>query len=205
MSNWTDERIDLLKKLWADGLSAAQIAKQMGRVSRNAVLGKAHRLGLGGRDAPSAPQTVKRVLPPRAGAAGLAHAKARAANAPKKASPEARNLRQHNGAANRTRAKIERPKNPMPPHVLGEGHSPTPKPPTVVEMPMGGWGQPRRDADGARRPSMPLAARQDAGPGPPVLRRAAGRGTGHYPAGVLRRAHGTGPPARPAQEEGGRG
>ena len=46
---WTDERVELLKKLWQDGLSASQIAKQLGGVTRNAVIGKVHRLGLSGR------------------------------------------------------------------------------------------------------------------------------------------------------------
>ncbi len=52
---WTDERVELLKKLWMDGLSASQIAKQLGGVTRNAVIGKVHRLGLSGRAAPSQP------------------------------------------------------------------------------------------------------------------------------------------------------
>ncbi|MCY0149761.1 GcrA family cell cycle regulator [Hoeflea sp. G2-23] len=47
--NWTDERVERLKKLWADGLSASQIAAQLGGVSRNAVIGKVHRLNLPGR------------------------------------------------------------------------------------------------------------------------------------------------------------
>lgn len=52
---WTDERVEMLKKLWQDGLSASQIAKQLGGVTRNAVIGKVHRLGLSGRAAPSKP------------------------------------------------------------------------------------------------------------------------------------------------------
>lgn len=52
---WTDERVATLKKLWADGLSASQIAKQMGEVTRNAVIGKVQRLGLSGRATPSRP------------------------------------------------------------------------------------------------------------------------------------------------------
>jgi GcrA cell cycle regulator len=47
--SWTDERVELLKKLWADGLSASQIASELGSVTRNAVIGKVHRLGLSGR------------------------------------------------------------------------------------------------------------------------------------------------------------
>jgi GcrA cell cycle regulator len=46
---WTDERVELLKKLWADGLSASQIAGELGGITRNAVIGKVHRLGLSGR------------------------------------------------------------------------------------------------------------------------------------------------------------
>jgi GcrA cell cycle regulator len=59
-NGWTDDRVTLLKKLWTDGLSASQIAKQLGGVTRNAVIGKVHRLGLAGRAAPSRP--IKRVL-----------------------------------------------------------------------------------------------------------------------------------------------
>lgn len=47
--NWTDERVDLLRKLWAEGLSASQIAAQLGSVTRNAVIGKVHRLKLSSR------------------------------------------------------------------------------------------------------------------------------------------------------------
>lgn len=46
---WTDERVELLKKLWNDGLSASQIAAELGGITRNAVIGKVHRLGLSGR------------------------------------------------------------------------------------------------------------------------------------------------------------
>ncbi len=46
---WTEERVAVLSKLWAEGLSASQIAKQLGGVTRNAVIGKVHRLGLSGR------------------------------------------------------------------------------------------------------------------------------------------------------------
>lgn len=47
--SWNDERVEALKKLWADGLSASQIAGRLGGVTRNAVIGKVHRLGLAGR------------------------------------------------------------------------------------------------------------------------------------------------------------
>ncbi|MCW5714574.1 MAG: GcrA cell cycle regulator [Bauldia sp.] len=51
--SWTDERVELLKKLWAEGLSASQIAAELGGVTRNAVIGKVHRLSLSGRAKPS--------------------------------------------------------------------------------------------------------------------------------------------------------
>lgn len=50
---WTEDRIEILRKLWDEGLSASQIAKQLGEnVTRNAVIGKAHRLGLKSRPSP---------------------------------------------------------------------------------------------------------------------------------------------------------
>lgn len=68
--NWTDERVEKLKKLWADGLSASQIAAQLGGVSRNAVIGKVHRLSLPGRaksgGASAATRTKRATSAPRA-------------------------------------------------------------------------------------------------------------------------------------------
>jgi len=58
--SWTDERVETLKKMWSEGQSASQIAKELGGVTRNAVIGKVHRLGLSNRaggpaDAPAVP------------------------------------------------------------------------------------------------------------------------------------------------------
>lgn len=47
--SWTDERVEKLKELWTEGMSASQIAKVLGGVTRNAVIGKVHRLGLSNR------------------------------------------------------------------------------------------------------------------------------------------------------------
>lgn len=66
--NWTDERVELLKKLWQDGFSASQIAGELGGVTRNAVIGKVHRLGLSGRGKPTvqvAARATKRASTPR--------------------------------------------------------------------------------------------------------------------------------------------
>ena len=53
--SWTDERVETLKKMWAEGQSASQIAKELGGVTRNAVIGKVHRLGLSNRVGPGTP------------------------------------------------------------------------------------------------------------------------------------------------------
>ena len=47
--SWSDERVEQLKSLWEAGLSASQIAAELGNVTRNAVIGKVHRIGLAGR------------------------------------------------------------------------------------------------------------------------------------------------------------
>ncbi|RAI03165.1 GcrA cell cycle regulator [Acuticoccus sediminis] len=63
--SWTDERIEVLRKMWAEGMSASQIASSLGGVTRNAVIGKIHRLGLSGRvKAPQARATRARSAPP---------------------------------------------------------------------------------------------------------------------------------------------
>lgn len=71
---WTDERVALLKRLWSEGLSASQIAAELGGVTRNAVIGKVHRLGLSGREKPSASPVTKPRKP-----APVLHTPARAA------------------------------------------------------------------------------------------------------------------------------
>jgi GcrA cell cycle regulator len=57
--SWTDDRVATLTKLWADGLSASQIAAELGGVTRNAVIGKVHRLGLSGRAKPASSSARK--------------------------------------------------------------------------------------------------------------------------------------------------
>ena len=74
--SWTDERVETLKRMWGEGQSASQIAKELGGVTRNAVIGKVHRLGLsnrvGGKDeeeeaapeaAPASPAAAPRPEP----------------------------------------------------------------------------------------------------------------------------------------------
>jgi GcrA cell cycle regulator len=85
--DWTEDRIETLTRLWRGGYSASQVAQQLGGVSRSAVIGKVHRMGLAGRDVPSRPRKpddhtarrdrasaggVRRVAPPRETRAGAA-------------------------------------------------------------------------------------------------------------------------------------
>jgi GcrA cell cycle regulator len=71
--SWTDERIERLKALWSQGITASHIADELGGVSRNAVIGKAHRLGLQSRPSPVKPNEA---APPEADEAPLAKAAA---------------------------------------------------------------------------------------------------------------------------------
>ena len=83
--SWTDERIDRLKSMWTKGATASQIAEELGGVSRNAVIGKAHRLGLESRPSPVKPgeEKEKKAKAPPAPKA----AKPTTAAAPKAAAP----------------------------------------------------------------------------------------------------------------------
>ena len=82
--SWTDERVELLKKMWSEGQSASQIAKELGGVTRNAVIGKVHRLGLSNRSGGAAPAAAAAPAP-----AGKPEAKAKPAARPAKpAEPE---------------------------------------------------------------------------------------------------------------------
>jgi GcrA cell cycle regulator len=61
--SWTDERIERLRELWSQGVTASQIADELGGVSRNAVIGKAHRLGLQSRPSPVKPNEPEAPAP----------------------------------------------------------------------------------------------------------------------------------------------
>jgi GcrA cell cycle regulator len=68
---WNDERIEALTKMWREGLSASQVARQLGGVSRSAVIGKVHRLGIAGREAPARPMGGRPASRTRATAGGV--------------------------------------------------------------------------------------------------------------------------------------
>lgn len=80
--SWTDERVEVLRKMWGEGQSASQIAKELGGVTRNAVIGKVHRMGLSNRAAtaatPKAETKAKPAKPPAAAAKPKAETKAEA-------------------------------------------------------------------------------------------------------------------------------
>jgi GcrA cell cycle regulator len=82
--SWTEERIERLKKMWHEGATASQIADELGGVSRNAVIGKAHRLGLEQRPSPVKPgeeKDPKKVAPAAAAAAATKPPKSESAKA----------------------------------------------------------------------------------------------------------------------------
>ncbi|HEY3799630.1 MAG TPA: GcrA family cell cycle regulator [Caulobacteraceae bacterium] len=82
--DWTEDRISTLAKLWREGFSASQVARQLGGVSRSAVIGKVHRLGLAGRELPSRPAASTRAAARvRASAGGV-----RRQSAPRAQRPE---------------------------------------------------------------------------------------------------------------------
>ena len=145
--SWTDERIGTLKKMWEGGSTASQIAEELGGVSRNAVIGKAHRLGLKSRPSPVKANDKKVDKKPAA--------KPAAAKAPAK--PVAR-------PAPRTQA-AKHPPRPVPPvasHATPEGKDipsqPMPNPstnlPKIVSVGPGGF---LRQGPGDQQPPIPPA------------------------------------------------
>ena len=86
--SWTDERVETLKKMWGEGQSASQIAKELGGVTRNAVIGKVHRLGLSNRATSGASKADAKPKAPKAETKPKAAPKAAEA-APKPSAPAA--------------------------------------------------------------------------------------------------------------------
>lgn len=104
--SWTDERIETLRKMWDSGMTATQIAEELGGVSRNAVIGKAHRLGLASRPSPVKPNAPEA----KAAAAPAAEAAPRPAPAPKPVPAPAPEPREASPAA----AAPDKPAAPKP-------------------------------------------------------------------------------------------
>lgn len=135
--SWTEERIDRLKRMWADGATASQIADELGGVSRNAVIGKAHRLGLEQRPSPVKPGEEKERPAPEAAAPAPAPApKVRAEPAPRAITPAS---------------------TPTPAATSGTPAAPTPRPGTELQYRSIGPGGFIRQGPGDQQPPIPPA------------------------------------------------
>ncbi len=122
--SWTDDRIERLKQMWHDGSTASQIAEHLGGVSRNAVIGKAHRLGLEQRPSPvksGEDKEAKKAAPSVAGAAPVGTAPKPAARpeppvpatADAGAAPEASGIDDDDDAEETEAAPAPAPKKPQ--------------------------------------------------------------------------------------------
>ena len=132
--SWTDERVETLKKMWGEGQSASQIAKELGGVTRNAVIGKVHRLGLSNRagsggnagkaaakeKAAPKPTATKSPAKPKPAPA----AKAAPASQPKKAEPEVQELDENGIPISAARRAIIPAGQPLPPQPSANEISP---------------------------------------------------------------------------------
>ncbi|MCW1955230.1 MAG: GcrA cell cycle regulator [Roseobacter sp.] len=134
--SWTDERVEVLKKMWGEGQSASQIAKELGGVTRNAVIGKVHRLGLSNRTttaaakpdakaatattttAPKKPSKPKAAPPkkPKAAEAAATATPEREATAPLEAEPETEAKPIPKSPARRAIIPAGQPLPPQPSH-----------------------------------------------------------------------------------------
>ena len=127
--SWTDERIEQLRTMWEKGLTASQIADELGGVSRNAVIGKAHRLGLKARPSP-----VKAVETPKAPKAAPAPRPATPAPAPAAPARAAAPARPAAPPVQRTPAPAAPPVN-----ASSAPAAPRPDSPRVVSIGPGGF------------------------------------------------------------------
>ncbi len=145
--SWTDERIATLKKMWESGSTASQIADELGGVSRNAVIGKAHRLGLKSRPSPvkanDKKKTAKKAAPQSAPAK-------KAASKPAAARPAAKPVAAKPASADEKPA-ASAPSNAGPSQPVP---NPTPDLPKIVSVGPGGF---LRQGPGDQQPPIPPA------------------------------------------------
>jgi len=126
--SWTDERIEQLRSMWEKGLTASQIADELGGVSRNAVIGKAHRLGLKSRPSPVKATDAKPAKPAKSAAApkpAAAPPRAAAPAAPRPSAPAPK--------------PEPRPAVTAPPTPGGATPAPKPDAPRIVSIGPGGF------------------------------------------------------------------
>ena len=151
--SWTDERIERLREMWTLGKTASHIAEELGGVSRNAVIGKAHRLGLQARPSP---------VKPNEPAPKAAKAKPRA-EAPAEPAPAAAAAEPPRRAGRRSRSMPER--NPRPtPRRSGRASAPPARRPARASGPFDRPGRLR--PPGPERPAGADPAGAAAPPGP---------------------------------------
>ena len=144
--SWTDERIATLKKMWEGGSTASQIADELGGVSRNAVIGKAHRLGLKSRPSPVKPAEKKVEAKPKPAPKPVASKPAARTEAP---SASARNA--PSAAASNPPAPTAKPAAPIPSQPLPNK---APNLPKIVSVGPGGF---LRQGPGDQQPPIPPA------------------------------------------------
>ncbi|PWG17824.1 GcrA family cell cycle regulator [Salibaculum griseiflavum] len=130
--SWTDERVEILKKMWGEGQSASQIAKELGGVTRNAVIGKVHRLGLsnragsGGGAGAAAPKAEPKTKP-------AAKAKPAVKAKPKAKSPATENPKADESADPAPATESARPAGPARRAIIPAGQ-PLPPQPSANEI-----------------------------------------------------------------------
>ncbi|GAB5352660.1 GcrA family cell cycle regulator [Qipengyuania sp. 483] len=145
--SWTDERIATLKKMWEGGSTASQIAEELGGVSRNAVIGKAHRLGLKSRPSPVKAAEKKKPAPKPKPAAKPAVKKA----APRPAAPPAPTPAPAAAPAQPTAQPAPRADAAIPSQPMPNKNSDLPK---IVSVGPGGF---LRQGPGDQQPPIPPA------------------------------------------------
>lgn len=143
--SWTDDRVETLKRLWAEGQSASQIAKELGGVTRNAVIGKVHRLGLSNRTegeepakpAAAAPAAAAPAADPAPAPQPAPRAAAPRAEAPARAEPAA-----EKSAEPRAEPRPEAPAAEARPAAETPEPAPAPQPVFTPRRPIVPAGQP---------------------------------------------------------------
>ncbi len=140
--SWTDERIATLKKMWEGGSTASQIAEELGGVSRNAVIGKAHRLGLKSRPSPVKANDKKKAAAKKT----AAKAPPKKATAKPSAKPSAKPAAKKDQSAGPTQSNSTIPSQPIP--------NKTPDLPKIVSVGPGGF---LRQGPGDQQPPIPPA------------------------------------------------
>jgi len=144
--SWTEERINTLTRMWEGGATASQIADELGGVSRNAVIGKAHRLGLKARPSPVKATDTKAAPAPKVAAPPPPKPAPRPVKARPEAEPEGEPVEKEEAR------EVEAPPSPAVPASSEE--APAPPAPRIVSVGPGGF---LRQGPGDQQPPIPPA------------------------------------------------